>query len=112
MKIADGHQKLIVSFLPKGVGSEVVRILHEEKEINSANVSGGRGLSTSGQVSFGNWAEIDILEVVVDVAREQEIFEFIYDTADMHKRHGGIIFVQKLSRATSFALPLEVNHEE
>jgi len=95
--------KLITSILPKGKALEVVRLLHEEKAIHSVNVASGRGVV--GSVGHDVWSEVDILTVVVEAARAEEIFEFIYFRADMDRVHGGLIYQDRLTKATSFALP-------
>jgi len=102
---------LITCFLPHGKGSEAVVALHEEKNISSANVSSGRGLGTVGRVSFGMWSEFDILTVMVPKELEEEIFTYIYETADMHRPHGGLIFSHGLERTTDFILPKDVEEE-
>lgn len=107
MNIASKQNSLITCFLPKGKGSDVVNALHKEKDINTADVTSGRGLGTAGRVSFGVWAEFDILTVVVEKPLENEIFTYIYEVADMHRPHGGIIFSHPLIQATSFTLPTD-----
>ena len=42
---------------------------------------------------------------------EEEIFTYIYETADMHRPHGGLIFSHGLERTTDFILPKDVEEE-
>lgn len=112
MNIPVEQSILITCFLPKGKGHEVVKALYEEKKINTANVTSGRGLGTAGRVSFGVWAELDILKVAVETRLEDEIFGYIYEKADMHRPHGGLIFSNPLTHTTPFTLPINVGDEE
>ena len=85
-------EKRITCFLPKGAGIKIVEMLHVEKHIDSTNVNAGRGLRTVENVSdYGAWSEQDILSVIVDANRAEEIFEFIFQ-AD-------------IKRSTPFYLP-------
>ena len=78
--------------MPKGAGVKIVEMLHVEKHIDSTNVNAGRGLRTVENVSdYGAWSEQDILSVIVDANRAEEIFEFIFQ-AD-------------IKRSTPFYLP-------
>ena len=112
MKLSAEKNTLITCFLPKGKGHLVVKALHDEKEINTADVTSGRGLGTAGRVSFGTWAEFDILTVAVEKKLDDEVFDFIYETADMHRPHGGIIFTHPLSMTSTFILPDEPEEGE
>ena len=82
-----------------------MRLLHEEKDINTANVSSGRGIGTSKQVVFGVWDEIAILTVPVPNERAEEIFEFIYENGEVNRPKGGIILMNKIARENDFKLP-------
>ncbi|MCK5167083.1 MAG: hypothetical protein KAQ66_07175 [Rhodospirillaceae bacterium] len=112
MNIPIEQSTLITCFLPKGKGHDVVKALHEERKVNTANVTSGRGLGTAGRVSFGAWAEFDILTVAVEKRMEDEIFAYIYEKADMHRPHGGLIFSHPLTQATPFTLPINIGEDE
>ena len=91
--------KLITCITTKGKGLSVVKELKEEKGIITGNVAGGRGGGRRGRL------EVDILTVVVERERADEIFEFIYDKADIESFHGGFLFQGALTRSTRFSLP-------
>ncbi len=91
--------KLITCITPKGKAIEIVKLLHEEKDINSSNVSSGRGGGRRGRL------EVDILTVIVSHDRADEIFEFIHEKADIGHLHGGFLYQGRLNMATLFNLP-------
>ena len=93
-------EKRITCFLPKGTGIKMVEILHSEKNIASTNVHSGRGQKTA-----ETWKEQEILTVIVDEDRAEEIFEYIFSQGKLNEPGGGFIFQSDLNRATSFKLP-------
>ena len=93
-------EKRITCFLPKGTGVEMVKMLRSEKNIVSTNVHSGRGQRTA-----ETWKEQEILTVIVDADRAEEIFEYIYFQGKLNEPGGGFIFQSDLNRATSFKLP-------
>tara|TARA_B100000315_G_scaffold106854_1_gene98016 strand:+ start:6134 stop:6481 length:348 start_codon:yes stop_codon:yes gene_type:complete len=99
------NKKLITCIIPKGKAIGVARILHEEKGINTANVSSGRGRGLVEPIGFSGWYEVEILTVVVSEGEANEIFNFIYDKADVGHAHGGIMYQGKLTTSTQFELP-------
>tara|TARA_B100001123_G_C15189865_1_gene978847 strand:- start:96 stop:410 length:315 start_codon:yes stop_codon:yes gene_type:complete len=93
-------EKRITCFLPKGTGVKMVEMLQSEKNIVSTNVHSGRGQRTA-----ETWKEQEILTVIVDADRAEEIFEYIYFQGKLNEPGGGFIFQSDLNRATSFELP-------
>jgi len=93
-------EKRITCFLPKGTGVKIVEMLQSEKNIVSTNVHSGRGQRTA-----ETWKEQEILTVIVDADRAEEIFEYIYFQGKLNEPGGGFIFQSDLNRATSFELP-------
>ena len=93
-------EKRITCFLPKGAGVKMVEVLRSEKNIVSTNVHSGRGQRTA-----ETWKEQEILTVIVDSDRAEEIFEYIYFEGKLNELGGGFIFQSDLNRATSFKLP-------
>ena len=99
-------EKRITCFLPKGVGIRLVEILHNEKNIDSTNVHAGRGLPTSENAENSEtWMEQDILTVIVDAAKADEIFEFIFSQGELNKPGGGFIYQASLIKASEYRLP-------
>ena len=98
--------KRITCFLPKGVGIRLVERLHVEKKIDSINVNSGRGLHTAESVKdSGAWSEHDILTVVLDAERAEEIFEFIFFQGELNNPGGGFIYLSTLIQASHYTLP-------
>ena len=98
--------KRITCFLPKGTGIHLVELLHDEKNIDSTNVHTGRGLRTVENVKdYGAWTEQDVLTVVVDAERADEIFAFIFFQGDLNKPGGGFIYQTSLTKASRYSLP-------
>ncbi len=83
-------KKLITCIIPKDKAIAVAKLLHEEKGINTANVSSGRGRGVVEPVNFSGWYEVEILTVVVSQGEADEIFNFIYDEADVGRARGGL----------------------
>ncbi len=102
--------KLITCFLPKGKALDVVRALHEEKGVNTANVTSGRGQGLVRSISYGKWAEIEVLHVTVNTAIAEDIFWYVFDKAELGLPGGGFIFQSELLRSTPFELP-EIQEE-
>jgi hypothetical protein len=95
----------ITCFLPRGKAGEIVGRLNAEKRIPSASVTSGRGRALVDTPSFGEWVEVDILTVIVDRERADEIFEFVFDAGDVDRMHGGLMYQNRLTQATRYALP-------
>ena len=93
-------EKRITCFLPKGTGVKMVEMLQSEKKIVSTNGHSGRGQRTA-----ETWKEQEILTVIIDADRAEEIFEYIYFQGKLNEPGGGFIFQSDLNRATSFKLP-------
>ena len=99
------NSKLITSVLPNGTGIPLVKLLKEETGISTGNVSNSRGTGTPAGNDFGDWVEVDVLEVVVDTDRADEIFNFIYEKAGIGKGEHGFMMQSTLLRSTKFSLP-------
>lgn len=102
------NHKLITGILPKGIGLEVVKKLKTEKGIITANVDNARGmgkLTHHAHRGVGEQTEKEILNVVVTADEADAIFEYISETADIDRPHGGLIYMTKLQRASTYALP-------
>ncbi len=107
-------RKLITCLLPKkdSKAFEMAKLLHDEKGIESANVSSGRGTGMVKSISYGVWVEVDILTVIVSEQQAEEIFNFIFEKADINRPHGGFIFQGDLANTTPFILPDLPKEEE
>ena len=110
----NSKQKKITAILPKGQSVGVIIGLKEEKGIITANVNTARGmgkLTPNAYRGVGEQTEKEILDVVIESERADEIFEFIYETAEINRPHGGIIYMSALQQASAYSLP-EIPEEE
>jgi hypothetical protein len=84
----------------------MIKLLKQETGICTGNINSSRGTgSSAGTSDFENWVEVDVLDVVVDADRADEIFNFIYEKAGIGEGNHGFIIQQNLARATKFSLP-------
>ena len=104
----DKQYKLISCILPKGVALGVEQKLKEDHGILSCNISSARGVGKITPLAYrgiAGQAEKEILAVEVEINRADEIFEFIYHTADINRPHGGIMYMHSLMRSSEYTLP-------
>ena len=100
------NSKLITSFLPNGTGVPIIKLLKQETGICTGNVSNSRGTgSSSGTRDFDNWVEVDVLDVVVNADRADEIFNFIYEKSGIAEGNHGFMIQQSLIQSSKFSLP-------
>ncbi len=100
------NSKLITSFLPHGTGVSMINLLKQETGVCTGNVNSSRGTgSSAGASDFDSWVEVDVLDVVVDANRADEIFNFIYEKAGIGEGNHGFMIQQSLVRSTKFSLP-------
>ena len=101
-------QKIITCILPKGVAVCVIEKLRDTYGLISANIKSARGVGKITPLAYrgvGGQSEKEILTVVVPTESADELFEFIYETAEINRPHGGLIYMNALSMATIFTLP-------
>jgi len=94
--------KLITCILTKPIAIEIMKRLKEEKNIITANTTHARG--TSHQTHYMMKAE-EILTVLVDATRAEEIFYFLYNELELDQPHQGIIYQEGVSKSSSYSLP-------
>lgn len=100
--------KLITGIFPKGTGIDVLKKLKEEKGIITANVDSARGmghLTPQRHRGIGEQSEKEILNVVIESDRADEIFEYIYEVAEINRPHGGLIYMARLRQSSPYVLP-------
>jgi len=106
--------KLITAILPKGVSLNVVSRLNKEKDVITANFCYARGIGkimTKKSRLSGEEREREILSVVVDEERGDEIYEYVYHAADMNRPHGGIMYMRTVL-ASEYILPDNIEDEK
>lgn len=94
------NNKLITCLIPKGEGVAAITALKDEKQVNSANVYGGR----SNLFYTGKDLESETLAVVVAEERADEIFDFLYEKLEIGTPHHGVMFQSPLTSSTEFKL--------
>ncbi len=100
-------EKLITCVLYKGGGDKIVRALHD-RGINTANFSHARGSAIGDHLEKNGLPrqfEKEVLTVIVNASEADEIFELIYDSAEINRPHGGFLYMEALSRTVPFILP-------
>ncbi|MFT5896187.1 MAG: hypothetical protein ACI8VW_003070 [bacterium] len=109
-----GEMKLITCILPKGIAAGVSEKLLNEKSIVTGNINNARvsgHITAEAHRKAGFQTEKEIFRVVVEAERAEEVFGFIYDHAELHHPHGGIMFQNALRKSTEYVLP-EVHSED
>ena len=92
----------------------VIQKLKEEKNIVTANMNFARGTGKLTPLKYRDNVverEKEILTVVVDEENGDEIFEYIYDTADINKPHGGVMYMHALASSSEYQLP-DISEED
>jgi len=100
--------KLISAILPKGVALEVIKKLREEKNISSAILNYARGTGKLTPLKYRESVverEKEILTVIVEADRSEEIFEYIFEIAGINKPHGGLMHMHELLQSSTYTLP-------
>ncbi len=106
--------KLISAILPKGIALSLIRKLKEEKNINTVTLNYARG--TGKLIAIRNRKNVvereqEILTVIVEEERSEEIFEYLYEQADVNKPHGGLMYMYSLKQSSEYLLPDVLDEE-
>jgi hypothetical protein len=102
----EGH-RLITCFLPSGRAIEVLERLRKEHGLASMAYHHARGVGTGtrrGRSSFFS-SEREIITVLAPESRADELFRFLYFAAGLDAPNTGIIFMERLLRATPMVTP-------
>lgn len=94
--------KLITCIVLGKIASETLEKLKSEKDIVTANKIKARG--TSSKTSY-KMTEVEILTVVVEKERVDEIFEYLFYLLEIDQPSKGMMLQQALSKMTSYKLP-------
>ena len=108
-------QKVITCILPKGKGMNVLRVLTKEFELAAVDMHYARGMGRITPLhhrGIGETSEKEILTVAVPSSQADELFEDIYELAEIDRPHGGLMYMHTLSKATVFELPSDLKEEE
>jgi hypothetical protein len=101
------NTKLITAVVPKGAASGLQKSLIEKWQVH-ANICHGRGVGRAGPLKkrgIGEQQEKEILEVIVDAEKADEIFEFVFFNLELDKRPGSVIYMADQQKSSVFRLP-------
>ena len=107
MNIQNGD-KQITAILPKGKAKALVDSLVHEHGVERVNVHHARGMGKLTPLrhrGVGETTEKEVLIVIADAENADELFEFIFFSADINRPHGGLIFMQPTFATTDFVMP-------
>lgn len=96
------HYKAITLVMPEHRTRNLIKKLQEEKGITTANKSNVRG---SSMVSGIQNEEVEMLTVIVEESRANEIFNYLYLEAEVYEPHHGVLYQSDVGLATDFILP-------
>lgn len=96
------EMKLITCVMHEKLSQGVIEYLKDEMNIITANKFSARGTT---YIEHLESKQMDVLTVVVDESRAQEVFEYIHEHSQIDRPHGGMIFQERLGRCTSYELP-------
>ena len=103
-----GQPRQITSVLPHGMGLPLQERLFHELGLTRMELHSARGFMGSDPERLLNRIERDVLQVIVDEDRADEVFEWLYREAHVADQEGRFLYVARLGRATPYALPEEV----
>jgi hypothetical protein len=110
--------KLISCVLPDdGTAKKLIRALRDEKQMTRANSISCLGLAVlaDARTKFGELPEpmlVRKVDVVVPAADADELYDYIYEKANIARPEGGVIWLGAAAIASSFALPADVPVEK
>lgn len=96
--------KLITCIAPEDKAQEALKKLEEDFSIQAMVDHFARGFgrsSTSPTKGLGQQTEKTTFTVLVKTSQVDEIFDYIYHVADLHRPHGGIIYVTAVTKSLS-----------
>jgi len=97
--------KLITCILAAGRAEALIADLKNELGITRATMHRARGLGRSSGRAMAQASEKEILNVVADAGKADELFVWLFERAGVDAPHGGIMFMQGLETALPFRLP-------
>lgn len=106
-----GEDRLVSCLLPQGLGVELQARLFSELGLTRVDVHTARGFIGSDPAGLFNRVEKDVLSVVVEAARADEVFEWLYGEGRVAELEGRFLYMTRLESATPFELPADVPPE-
>jgi hypothetical protein len=104
--VARTAHKLITCIMPAGRGLELIEGLRE-LGVMSAQVHHARGVGQSSKRRRGVslYAEREIVQALVEAARADEVFDFLYAAAEIGRPHAGMLLMEKVAHGIPLMLP-------
>ncbi|MCV6608256.1 MAG: hypothetical protein OIF32_08595 [Campylobacterales bacterium] len=99
--VGSSGYKLITLVIPGHKSLEILDGLVKEKFITTGNKTNARGMSAN--VESGD-TEMEVLTVVVDGDLAEDTFNYLYNKAELHEPHSGIIYQTALTKITEYTL--------
>jgi hypothetical protein len=96
-----------------GSDRKLMRALRDEKQITTANSASCLGLAVlaDAETKYGHLPEPTLVrkvDVLVPVADADELYDYIYTTANIGRKGGGVVWLGPVSMASEFTLPVGV----
>lgn len=90
-----------------------MRALRDEKQITTANSTSCLGLAVlaGAETKYGDLPEATLVrkvDVLVPASDADELYDYIYATANIGRSGGGVVLLGPVSMASEFALPAGV----
>ncbi len=104
----DSAPRLITCIVPKGDALAALKALMQEHGQLRAQMHLARGTATSSPKALKGLvehAEKEMLELVCEHDEADAMFAWLYTTLRIGEPHRGIMYMQRLARATGFRLP-------
>ena len=101
------QSRLITAFLPSGRATGVLERLRKEHGLSSMAYHHARGVGTGtrrGRSAFVS-AEREVITVLVEESRADDIFRFLYYAAGLDAPNTGIVFMERILRMSAMVEP-------
>ncbi len=83
----------IGGFIKKGLGQGIVKKFSKNKSVLNVGTANGRATDLFDIQEFGEYGESEILTMIVDEHKCDNIFEQLYKFLDLKNKKQGVIFV-------------------
>jgi hypothetical protein len=97
--------RLVCCVLPHGTGLRLEERLFRELGMTRVDLHSARGFIGSDPRNLFNRVERDVLRVVVEEARADEIFEWLYREAQVGTQEGRFLYSARITQSTEYRLP-------
>lgn len=112
MSALAGGRKVLTCVMPKGLGLPLLRRLFDELGIVTAHLHSARGFSGGRRSGVFDRLEKDVVTVVAEEDRSEEIFLWLYREARVSTEVGRLLLQGSLLGATPFQMPEGVAREQ